>query len=207
MNRYYLGLRGVRIGWLILSFVFMFSVPLQAKEINSTLKKQDISVCQADLKSQIDTILEQEDLKRSHWGILVKTLDNTRTLYELNSQQYFIPASNLKLLTTAATLIKFGANYQIKTPVYASGSYPNLSVLKIVGNGDPTFNSETLEILAKELKTRGVKRIDNLIVQDSPLEKSSINPTWEWEDIQFYYAPAVNQLILNENTVLLTLKN
>ncbi len=207
MNRYYLGLRGVRIGWFILSFLFMFSVSLQAKEINSTLKKQDILVCQADLKSQIDTILEKEELKRSHWGILVKTLDNKRTLYELNSQKYFIPASNLKLLTTAATLIKFGANYQIKTPVYASGSYPNLSVLKIVGNGDPTFNSERLETLAQELKARGIKRIDNLIVQDISLEKSSINPTWEWEDIQFYYAPAVNKLILNENTVILTLKS
>ncbi|MGK7879780.1 MAG: D-alanyl-D-alanine carboxypeptidase/D-alanyl-D-alanine-endopeptidase [Crocosphaera sp.] len=207
MNRYYLGLRGVRIGWFILSFLFMFSVPLQAKEINSTLKKQDILVCQADLKSKIDTILEQEELKRSHWGILVKTLDNKSTLYELNSKKYFIPASNIKLLTTAATLIKFGANYQIKTPVYASGSYPNLSVLKIVGNGDPTFNSERLETLAQELKARGIQRIDNLIVQDSPLEKSSINPTWEWEDIQFYYAPAVNKLILNENTVFLTLKS
>ncbi len=209
MNRYYLGLRGVRIGWFILSFLFMFSFPLQAKEINSNLKQQDIdiSVCQADLKSKIDNILEQEELKRSHWGILVKTLDNKRTLYELNSQKYFIPASNLKLLTTAATLIKFGANYQIKTPVYASGSYPNLSVLKIVGNGDPTFNSERLETLAQELKARGIKRIDNLIVQDISLEKSSINPTWEWEDIQFYYAPAVNKLILNENTVILTLKS
>ncbi|MDJ0581474.1 D-alanyl-D-alanine carboxypeptidase/D-alanyl-D-alanine-endopeptidase [Crocosphaera sp.] len=207
MNRYYLGLRGVRIGWFILCFLFMFSVPLQAKEINSTLKQQDIdiSVCQADLKSKIDTILEQEDLKRSHWGILVKTLDNKRTLYELNSQKYFIPASNVKLLITAATLIKFGANYQIKTPVYASGSYPNLSVLKIVGNGDPTFKSEQLEKLAQELKARGIQRIDNLIVQDSPLERPSINPTWEWEDIQFYYAPAVNKLILNENAVILTL--
>ena len=205
MNLYYLRLRGVRIGWFILSFIFMFSIPLQAKEISSTLNKEDISVCQADLKSKIDTILDQEELKRSHWGILVKTLDNQTTLYELNSQKYFIPASNVKLLTTAATLIKFGANYQIKTPVYVSGSYPNLSVLKIVGQGDPTFNSKQLETLAKELKARGINSIDNLIVQDSPLEKPSINPTWEWEDIQFYYAPAVNKLILNENTVILTL--
>ena len=209
MNRYYLGLRGFRIGWFILSFLFMFYSPLQAKEINSSLnnQKQNSSLCKADLKRKIDTILDQEELRRSHWGILVKTLDNKRTLYELNSQKYFIPASNLKLLTTAATLIKFGANYQIKTPVYASGSYPNLSVLKIVGNGDPTFNSERLETLAQELKARGIKRIDNLIVQDISLEKSSINPTWEWEDIQFYYAPAVNKLILNENTVILTLKS
>ncbi len=109
-------------------------------------------------------------------------------------------------MTTAATLIQFGANYQIKTPIYASGSSPNLTVLKVVGKGDPTLSSEQLETLAKQLKIQGIQRIDNLIVQDSSLEHQSINPTWEWEDIQFYYAPAVNNLILNENAVVLTLQ-
>ena len=208
MNRYYLGSQRVRISWLILSFFFMFSLSLQAKEINSTLNKNepDRSVCEVDLKSKIDDILKQEELSRSHWGILVRTLDNKITLYDSNSQKYFVPASNIKLLTTAATLIKFGANYQIKTPIYASGSSPNLTVLKVVGRGDPTLSSERLESLAKELKIKGIQRIDNLIVQDGSLEHKSINPTWEWDDIQFYYAPAINDLILNENAVILTLK-
>ncbi|MEL4894457.1 D-alanyl-D-alanine carboxypeptidase/D-alanyl-D-alanine endopeptidase [Crocosphaera sp. Alani8] len=186
----------------------MFFLPLQAKEISSTANrnKQNTSVCEADLKSKINTILEQEELKRSHWGILVKTLDNKTTLYELNSQKYFIPASNVKLLTTAAALIKFGSNYQIKTPIYASGTSPNLKVLKVVGKGDPTLSSEQLETLAKQLRVKGVQTIDNLIVQDNSFNNQSINPTWEWEDIQFYYAPAVNKLILNENAVILTLK-
>ncbi len=73
MNRYYLGLKRVRISWLILSFFFMFSLSLQAKEINSTINKNqpDSSVCEVDLKSKIYDILKQEELCRSHWGILV----------------------------------------------------------------------------------------------------------------------------------------
>ena len=208
MNHYYLGLSKVRITRLILSFFFMFTFPLQAKEITSTLEKNqpDILVCKADLKQKIDNILNTEELSKAYWGISVKTLDNKTTLYELNSQKYFTPASNVKLLTTAAALIKFGANYQIKTPVYGSGSSPNLTVLKVVGKGDPTLTSEQLETLAKQLKITGIQRIDNLIVEDNSLEHQSINSTWEWEDIQFYYAPAVNRLILNENAVILTLK-
>ncbi|MGK7957099.1 MAG: D-alanyl-D-alanine carboxypeptidase/D-alanyl-D-alanine-endopeptidase, partial [Crocosphaera sp.] len=208
MNRYYLGLSKVRITRLILLFFFMFTLPLQAKDITSTLnkKQEDKLVCEADLKQKIDDILNKEELQRSHWGILVKTLDNQTTLYELNSQKYFTPASSLKLLTTAAALLKFGASYQIKTPIYGSGSSPNLTILKVVGKGDPSLTSEQLETLAKQLKTQGIQRIDNLIVQDNSLDYHSINPTWEWGDIQYYYAPAVNRLILNENTVILTLQ-
>ncbi|MDJ0597309.1 MAG: D-alanyl-D-alanine carboxypeptidase/D-alanyl-D-alanine-endopeptidase [Crocosphaera sp.] len=209
MNCYYLGIRKVRISWLILSFIFMFSLPLTANEVNSSVNRnsnrRDKLVCQTDLKGEIDDLLNKEELKRSHWGISIKNLNDQTTLYELNSQKYFIPASNVKLLTTAAALIKFGSNYQIKTPIYGSGSYPNLTVLKVVGQGDPTLSSEQLETLAKQLKTKGIERIDNLIVEDNSLTHQSINSTWEWEDIQFYYATAVNRLILNENAVILTL--
>ena len=151
MNFYYLGLSKVRISWLILSLFFMFTFPLQAKEITSTLDKnqQDILVCEADLKQKIDAILNKEELKRSHWGVAVKTLDNRTTTYELNAQKYFTPASSVKLLTTAAALLKFGGNYQIQTPIYGSGLSPNLRVLKVVGKGDPTLTSEQLESLAK----------------------------------------------------------
>ena len=207
MNCYYLGLRKFRIFSLFFSFLFMFSSPLQANQMNSYQNKnqQDRAVCEADLKQKIDDILNQEKLKRSHWGILVKTLDNQTSLYELNAQKYFIPASNVKLLTTAAALIKFGSNYQIRTPIYASGDYPNLSVLKIVGKGDPTLSSEQLETLAKQLKRKGIQRIENLMIEDSSMDEHAINPTWECEDIQFYYAPSINRLTLNENAVLLTL--
>ncbi|MGK7939897.1 MAG: D-alanyl-D-alanine carboxypeptidase/D-alanyl-D-alanine-endopeptidase [Crocosphaera sp.] len=185
----------------------MVTFPLKASEINlnSAKNKQEQLLCKAELKNNLDKILSQEKLKRSHWGILVKTLDKPTTLYEFNSQKYFIPASNVKLLTTAAALIKYGSKYQIKTPIYAQGLSPNLTVLKVVGQGDPTLTSQQLETLAKQLKSQGIQRINNLIVEDNSLENQVINPTWEWEDIQFYYAPAVNRLILNENAVILTL--
>lgn len=197
----------VSILGFIVSYILMSSTPLKASEINlnSPENKQEELLCRAELKKNIDKILSQEELKRSHWGILVKTLDNKTTLYDLNSQKYFIPASNVKLLTTAAALIKYGPKHQIKTPIYAQDLYPNLSLLKVVGQGDPTLSSQQLETLAKQLKNQGIQRINNLMVEDNSLSDQVINPTWEWEDIQFYYATAVNRLILNENAVILTL--
>ncbi len=207
MNFYYLNLKNIRISGLILSLIVTLSLPLKANEINSDINSniENMSVCETDLKQKIDNILKNEELRRSHWGVLVKTIDNQSTIYELNSQKYFIPASNVKLLTTAAALIEYDANYQIKTPIYGSGSSPNLTVLKVVGKADPTLNSEQLENLAQQLKIKGIQRIYNLIVEDNSFNKKTINPTWEWEDIQFYYATSANNLILNENAVILTL--
>ncbi len=193
----------IRLSWVLVLLFILFSWPLKASEL--TANSQENSICKADLKVKIDEILNTEELKRSHWGILVKTLDNKTILYDLNSHKYFIPASNVKLLTTAAVLFKFGSNFQIETPIYAQGASPHLSLLKVVGKGDPTLSSEQLEKVAKTLKVQGIKRIDNLVVEDNSINSQPINLTWEWEDIQFYYATAVYRLILNENAVILTL--
>ena len=50
MNHYYLGLSKVRITRLILLFFFMFTFPLQAKDITSTLNEnqEDKFVCEVD---------------------------------------------------------------------------------------------------------------------------------------------------------------
>lgn len=161
--------------------------------------------CQDQLPTKIEAILSEETLQRSRLGILVKSLKDGETLYNLASQKYFIPASNAKLLVTAAALIKFGSNFQIETPIYGQGYAPRLNRLKIVGNGDPTLRSEQLQQIAKDLKNQGIQQIDNLIIQDGRINITPINPTWEWEDIQFYYGTAVNNLILNENSVSLKL--
>ncbi|MEA5532819.1 D-alanyl-D-alanine carboxypeptidase/D-alanyl-D-alanine-endopeptidase [Crocosphaera sp. XPORK-15E] len=195
---------------MLILFVAQFSqksLAFERNNLGSKLIKQKSSeqFCQAHLKTRIEQLIEGETVKRSPWGILVKNLDNNETLYELNSQKFFIPASNMKLLTTAAALVKFGPDFRINTPIYSQGIAPNLRVLKLVGKGDPTFKTEQLNQLAAEFKNKGIRRIEQLIVEDNQSNINPINLTWEWEDIQFYYATSVNRLILNENTVTLTL--
>ena len=175
-------------------------VPQHSKQFIETQR-----VCSQALKTKIETILSDQKLQRSHWGISIQNLENGATLYDLNAHKYFIPASNAKLLVTAAALIKFGAEFQWETPIYGEGTGTNLSRLKVVGQGDPTLKTEDVEKLAKDLNRQGIRRIQTLIVEDNQVNLTPINPTWEWEDIQFYYGTAVNRLILNENAVTLTL--
>ncbi|MEC4986654.1 MAG: D-alanyl-D-alanine carboxypeptidase/D-alanyl-D-alanine-endopeptidase [Oscillatoria sp. PMC 1068.18] len=177
----------------------------QATHSVSADAEVEAKICPRDLGTEIEAIINRPEWKRSRWGILIQSQTGSRVLYALNAQNYFIPASNVKLLTTAAALRYLGADFRIRTSVSATGTIPNLTTLRLVGKGDPTLTTSKLQDLAKQLKNQGVQRIEKLIIEDSYFESPAILPSWEWEDVNFYYGTAVNSLILNENAVTLTL--
>ncbi|NCO75524.1 MAG: D-alanyl-D-alanine carboxypeptidase/D-alanyl-D-alanine-endopeptidase [Cyanobacteria bacterium] len=185
------------------SFLFIFSsFPINAQE---SVKNNEKKVCVSHLKNEIESIINQPSRQQESWGILIESIKNNQVLYQLNSNKYFIPASNAKLLTTSAVLLKLGSDFTIKTPVYIEGKPPKLNSLIIQGKGDPTFTKKSLEIIAQKLKEEGIKEVDNLVLIDGYLSSPSTNYSWEFEDIYFYFAVPVNSLILEENTVNLTL--
>ncbi len=60
--------------------------------------------CPADLAPAIDAIVGRSQFATADWGIEVYALTDERALYTHNSQRFLIPASNVKLLTTAAAI-------------------------------------------------------------------------------------------------------
>jgi D-alanyl-D-alanine carboxypeptidase/D-alanyl-D-alanine-endopeptidase (penicillin-binding protein 4) len=161
-------------------------------------------ICTQDLSAAIENIVNRPQFARSRWGIEVQTLSG-ESLYSLNGDKFFTPASSAKLLVSAAALLELGADYRIKTSIYTVGNAPRLKSLRLKGQGDPTIKTQSLKKIVQQLQTRGVKRIENLIIDDSYFNSAKINPTWEWIDVHSYFATAVNSTILNQNTVSLTL--
>lgn len=56
------------------------------------------------LSTKIDSIIHQPTFADADWGVVVSPLNGEEWLYSYHPDQYFIPASNVKLLTTAAAL-------------------------------------------------------------------------------------------------------
>ena len=205
----------IKLGQPICVLILLLGVPVFRQEAfadpvsapAAVDKSPDIAeyLCPADLGAAIEAITGRPQFQRSRWGMLIQTLGSESTLYALNAQRYFTPASNVKLLTTAAALRQLGSQFRIRTSVYGTGTSPNLTSLRVVGRGDPSLTTDQLKDLAQQLKRQGVRRISQLIVEDSYFSEAGINPTWEWEDIHYYYAVSVNSLILNENAVILKL--
>ena len=157
--------------------------------------------CASRLNSAVDAVTNRAQFNRTHWGILVQNLSSPQTLYSRSASKYFTPASVTKLMTTAAALQTLSPNYRIRTSVYRSGN----GVVQVVGRGDPSLKNEQLEILAKQLRQKGVRRINKLIANDGFFKGEAVEPSWMWEDVQFYYGAPVNSLMLNENAAVIRL--
>lgn len=193
MKQYFLlGLCGLLLATQLNTF------PSQAQSVST-------QSCRQELAQEIEAVINRPQFKRSHWGILMQNLATNKTLYSLNSEQFFIPASTVKLLTTATVLNELGEDFRIITPIYATGELPNLNTVKIKGQGDPTITLEIVKNIVQQFKGLGIKSIKKLIIDDSYFAEPIINPTWEWGDIYFDYATAANSVILNQNKVRLTL--
>ena len=158
-------------------------------------------ICPGELGAQVDAIANRPEFSRSRWGILIQPLSSTATLYSRDAQKYFIPASNVKLLTTAAALQKLGADFRIKTSVYSGEN----GSLYVAGRGDPSIAEAQLKSLAQQLKQRGISQVNQLIGDDSYFQGSAVNPNWEWEDAQAGYGAPINSLIFNQNAIDLLL--
>ncbi len=118
-------------GYIFLQIVSIFFFSL----IGTDVRSQETKICNRDL-SGIETIINRPEFKRSRWGILIQDLDSGCTLYSLDAEKYFIPASNAKLLTTAAALLELGEDFRITTPIYTVGKPPFVDSLIIKGQGD-----------------------------------------------------------------------
>ncbi|QSJ20986.1 D-alanyl-D-alanine carboxypeptidase/D-alanyl-D-alanine-endopeptidase [Nostoc sp. UHCC 0702] len=153
------------------------------------------TICPAQLGTSIDAVINRPVFSRVRWGILIQPLSAGQNLYARDAQKYFTPASNAKLLTTAAALQQLGANFRIRTSVYQNAN----GVLRVVGRGDPSLNDTQLQALAKQLQQKGITQIQQLIADDSYIQGDIVNPTWQWEDVQSDYGAPVNSFILNQN--------
>lgn len=166
----------------------------------------------ASLTSRINEIIRAEQVRSALWGIYVVDLQSGRTLYQSNASLSMIPASNMKLLTTATAFAVLGPDYQFETTLHHTGTI-EAGVLRgdliIEGSGDPTFGSlkvdrdDPLALWARQLKALGVTRIEGRVIGDDDIFDEK--PYAEGWDVSFIgqetWAPPVGGLSYRDNVV------
>ncbi|MFB6318103.1 D-alanyl-D-alanine carboxypeptidase/D-alanyl-D-alanine-endopeptidase [Saccharicrinis sp. FJH54] len=154
---------------------------------------------------------QDEDYQHASVGISVVDVSGNKSVQSLNPDKSLVPASTLKLLTTATVLKKLGAAYRFKTELLANGSVSDGILngsLIVKGSGDPTlgsryFNPDIYSFIddwITALKARGIKGIEGDLVADiSGFYPEPVPSRWIWEDIGNYYGAGVYPLTCFDN--------
>ena len=171
-------------------------------------------------------ILNGEQTAKGEWGVLVVDEKSGQVLFAQNADRYFVPASNMKLFTTALALAALGPDYKFRTTLEALHAAPAdgrlEGALYFVGRGDPNLSNRKFPFAGKEefdgppekviadlvsqIVARGVKDISGDIVgDDSYFPRERYPDGWEIDDMVWEYGAAVSAIIVEDNTVLLTL--
>ncbi len=166
----------------------------------------------ARLAAALDPILERHRDTGAVVHARVVEIDSGRVLYARHEDVPCTPASNLKLLTSAAGLDLFGSRHVLRTWLAIDGDN-----LLIVGSGDPGPGDYRLSAASGEVPTamldrwvealrrRGVNRIDgDIVYDDSALEARQTHPTWR-NFLTHWYAAPVSGLNFNDNCVDITI--
>ncbi len=103
----------------------------------------------AGLPDTIQKLIDSSPAARTaFWGIQIVDLSTGKTLYELNPDHYFVPASNAKLFSTALALTRLGPDYTFQTRIFADAppdSQGRISGdLRLVGGGDPNLSARAI---------------------------------------------------------------
>jgi serine-type D-Ala-D-Ala carboxypeptidase/endopeptidase (penicillin-binding protein 4) len=190
-------------GWLAIQLTI--AIPVRAQSPSSvTTSPTAPAICPSQLPTAINEIIDRPQLRRYRWGIVVQTLGATTQLYNRDGDRLFIPASNVKLITTAVALRHLGAATRLRTSVYRLPNTGNASNLLVVGRGDPSLTKIGLQSIAQQLKQRGERQIGQISFDDGYFRGEHTNGDWEWDDLSTDYAPAINGLMLGQNALSLS---
>ncbi|MBS0359192.1 MAG: D-alanyl-D-alanine carboxypeptidase/D-alanyl-D-alanine-endopeptidase [Proteobacteria bacterium] len=163
---------------------------------------------QTPVAAQIDQLIQKMD-PNVLIGIEILDLNSNQILYEKNANQYFTPASNIKLITSAAALLYLGPDFRFNTALLTDAEKVQDHVLQ--GNlylklsGDPTLTESDLKQLLQQLSNHSIKTIQgNLVIETPTYDGSPYAPGTMLEDTPYYYAAKNTPLILNQNVITVT---
>ena len=169
-------------------------------------------------KSPLDGLVNNSLLQNANISLLVRDVATNTTVCEYHSKNSVVPASTMKLVTTATALELLGADFRFQTRLEVDGKVTADGVLNgnlyIRGGGDPTLGSEKLgdtTFLVKwveAIKNRGIRKINGRVIADAGLfDDEGVNPKWTWEDMGNYYAAGIYGISYLDNTYRLVLRS
>ena len=170
------------------------------------------------LDAQFRSVLNRTGSK-GKWGVIVISLSSGDTLFNHHGDDQLLPASTMKLFTSAMALDRFGVGGHFETEVLRAGAIGTDGTLRgdliLRGAGDPMLAGKAtdeageppMEALARRISEAGIRRVSGTIVADaSAFEERRIPDGWKKKYLQAGYAARVSALSFNENKITMIVR-
>lgn len=191
-----------------------------------------LPVCGAqNLAARLDPILASSPaLAGAMVGLQVVRLSDGAILYSHHADQHFVPASNMKLFTSALALSLLGPDYRFTTEIRSSRAIDSNGCLDgdlaLVGGGDPSlsgraypyqyergarpgasYSFRAIEEFADQIAALGLKQVRGDIAGDDRRYTWEPRPGgWARGDAEWEYGAPVSALMLDDNSLAITLR-
>ena len=142
----------------------------------------------------IDNTLYSTFFENQFTGFLVVDPNTRDTIYNLNSNKYFTPASNTKIFTL------FTALKSLPEKIPALRFIQQNDTLFFEGTGDPAFLHP---YLSDSTAYKFLKKHKNLAFFAGNFQDTKLGPGWSWDDFHWYYSPERSAFPIHGNVALL----
>ena len=152
--------------WSVLVIMSMATEPTELSAQNAE-----------SLQDEIRETFESYNWGTARWSVLVYSLDSGETIFSIDPASAIAPASNIKLLTTAAALQRLGPDYRFRTYLLSSAPVKNGVLqgdLTLYGTGDPGLSDrfygskdEVFQLLVDDLQAAGVTEVSGDLIADA----------------------------------------
>lgn len=165
-----------------------------------------IAEAQSSLHNQIRELIRGSGVGNAKVAVEIHDFSTQESLVEINTNTPMIPASNMKLITTAVALETLGPKFVFKTRLLERNDE-----LIIEGNGDPSFGDPVLlkkinmdvdqmmNAWVNVVKNRGQKQYKRVIVDDRIFDQNFVHPDWPDDQLDKWYCAQVAGLNFNDN--------
>lgn len=189
------------------AFQFAFLVAFTCASIQFTHAQLDISALR---------VIRTANLGKTKIGMYAVDLDSGYELLRHNADTPMMPASNMKLITTAASLHTLGKDFAFETKLFHLSGNADGATLLVQGDGDPAFGDDYvlrnwgvkvkdveqfLNLWVSAVKKAGIRRVSTLLVDDSVFDRNFVHSTWPRDQLNRWYCAQVAGLNFYTNCV------
>jgi D-alanyl-D-alanine carboxypeptidase/D-alanyl-D-alanine-endopeptidase (penicillin-binding protein 4) len=167
----------------------------------------------AGLAERIDGIIRHPSQNTVQFSVHIIKADTGKALYGHNATEALIPASNMKIIVTAAALKLLGPDYEFRTKVGLCED-----TLVVIGSGDPLLGDKVTDTghgraagwifkdIVEKLKAREVKSVKDIVVDATVFDDERVHANWPADQLNKWFACEVAGLNYNDNCIEMTAK-